>query len=278
MVLSHFQTGEMLSAFSRGISSVVSSGDLGMTSAEIRLTGEGVEFIDKTFLSWDLVRMINENKTSCFAVADGAASPIRGYSDRSGWSFSLLPTGSAPAMIIAGFPMHRVKNILPLAAAELMIGTISPLRGNVLDTATGLGYTAILAAKTAGRVVTIELEPAAQQIAKQNPWSRELFNNHKIEQLVGNCTDIILEFDSNSFTCIMHDPPASSLAGDLYSQKFYHQLFRVLRPGGKIFHYIGDPETRSGNKNTAGVMRRLHDAGFRQVIRKPPAFGVVGLK
>ena len=268
----------MLEAFSQGKRSVISSTDLGMTSAEIWLLEQGVEFIDKTTLSWDVIRLINENETACFTIENNVTRPVKGYSEESGRSFSLLPTASAPAMIVAGFPMHRVKNTTPLDAAGLMIETIAPLRGQVLDTATGLGYTAIMAARTANKVMTVEIDRVAQEIAGQNPWSRELFTNLKIDQIIGNCADVIVEFDANAFSCIMHDPPAVSLAGDLYSQEFYNQLFRVLRTGGKLFHYIGDPETRSGNKITTGVMRRLHDAGFRKVTRKPLAFGVVGLK
>ena len=278
MVLSHFQTRAMLSAFSDGQRAVVSSTDLNMTSAEVMLSEKGVAFGDGTVLTWDIVRLVNDNDSTCFSIENNAATPVKGYSERSGWSFNLLPTGSAPALIAAGFPMHRVKNISPLAAAELMVESIAPGTGRVLDTATGLGYTAILAAKKADRVTTVELEPVAQEIARKNPWSNELFNTLKIDQIIGNCVDIICEFASGSFSSIIHDPPAASLAGNLYSQEFYDQLFRVLLPGKKLFHYIGDPGTRSGERVTTGVMRRLHNAGFRQVIRKPVAFGAVALK
>jgi uncharacterized protein len=278
MVLSHFQTSLILAAFSEGKRFVVSSTDLGMTSAEIGISEQGVTFSDGTALSWESIRRINETENACFSIEKDDVRPVRGYSERSGWSFNLLPAESAPALIAAGFPMHRVKNITPLVAATLMIDTLSPVRGNVLDTATGLGYTAIMAARTADKVFTIEFEPVAQEIARQNPWSTELFNNQKIKQFVGNSADIILEFNSNSFSCIMHDPPASSLAGELYSQEFYLQLYRVTRHGGKVFHYIGDPQTKSGKRITDGVIRRLHIAGFRQVVRKPLAFGVIALK
>jgi predicted methyltransferase len=268
----------MLSAFSEGERSVVSSTDLGMTPAKITLSEQGVSISDGSVLSWDAVRQINSHDTQCFIIENNTPRPVAGYSDRSGWSFSLFPTESAPALIAAGFPMHRVKNISPLEAAGLMIESLSPVRGRVLDTAAGLGYTAIMAAKTAEKVITIELEPVAQEIARQNPWSKELFNNLKIDLIIGNCIDIILEFSSNTFSFIMHDPPALSLAGDLYSQEFYLHVFRVLKPGGKLFHYIGDPGKKSGERVTVGVIRRLHDAGFRQVMRKPLAFGVVAVK
>jgi hypothetical protein len=59
---------------------------------------------------------------------------------------------------------------------------------------------------------------------------------------------------------------------------FYHELYRVLRSGGKLFHYIGDPESKSGRSVTAGVLRRLEQAGFRELQRAPRAFGVTAVK
>jgi predicted methyltransferase len=278
MVLSHFQTSVLLEAFSQGKPSVVSSTDLGVTASEIRLDQNGAVPENGTILSWDLIRQINDDATACFLIEKESVRPIRGYSELSGRSYSLYPTESAPAMIMAGFPMHRIKNITPLNAAKLMIESIGPVAGLVLDTATGLGYTALLAARTADKVITVEPDPVAREIARQNPWSQNLFNHQKIDHHTGNCEDLILKFDSFVFSCILHDPPAVSLAGDLYSQEFYMQLFRVLKRGGKLFHYIGDPQTKSGDRVTRGVMRRLHDAGFRQVARRPSAFGVVAIK
>jgi predicted methyltransferase len=85
-------------------------------------------------------------------------------------------------------------------------------------------------------------------------------------------------FDANYFDAILHDPPTMSLAGDLYSQEFYRELFRVLRRGGKLFHYIGDPESKFGANTTRGVMQRLKNAGFRTVKPARQAFGVLALK
>jgi predicted methyltransferase len=84
--------------------------------------------------------------------------------------------------------------------------------------------------------------------------------------------------DAGSFTRVIHDPPAFSLAGDLYSGEFYGALYRVMRNHSQLFHYIGDPESKSGRIITAGVIRRLEQVGFRQVRRAPRAFGVVAIK
>ena len=89
---------------------------------------------------------------------------------------------------------------------------------------------------------------------------------------------MVQSFDEQSFSRIIHDPPMFSLAGDLYSGECYRHLFRVLKPRGRVFHYIGDLDSRSGRNVTRGVVRRLQDAGFARILRKPGAFGVVAYK
>jgi predicted methyltransferase len=174
--------------------------------------------------------------------------------------------------------MHRIKDTDPHADTLEKIRAIRPVVGQVLDTATGLGYTAIEAAKTAAHVTTIELDPAALEVCRQNPWSQGLFENPKITQLVGDSFEVVLELTNSAFTRIIHDPPVFALAGDLYSGEFYRELHRLLRNNGRLFHYVGDPESKSGRSTTAGVMRRLEQAGFREVRRAPRAFGVTAVR
>jgi predicted methyltransferase len=150
--------------------------------------------------------------------------------------------------------------------------------GRTLDTATGLGYTAIEASRTADRVITIELDPAALEVARYNPWSRELFDNPRLEQMMGDSFDVIREFADGEFDRVIHDPPAFALAGDLYSSDFYIELYRVLQRDGRLFHYIGNPESKSGRTVTRGAIRRLQEAGFSRVVRRPKAFGLVAFR
>jgi predicted methyltransferase len=203
---------------------------------------------------------------------------IRGFSDLTGRVYGLMPTESAPTMLISGLPMHRIKGTDPQQDTLAKIKTIAPIHGRVLDTCTGLGYTAIEAAKTAEHVITIELDPTAQEMARFNPWSRPLFDNPKITQIIGDAFEVVPSFEDGAFSCILHDPPMLSLAGDLYSSEFYRDCWRVLRRGGKMFHYIGDPDSKSGARTTKGVVRRLQEAGFTRVVPKPQAFGVAAYK
>jgi len=252
--------------------------DLNLTESEVLLEPEYVLFPSGERLDWKSLREISSNETTCYTVENHAAKAVRGFSESSGRVYGLMPTTSAPTMLISGIPMHRIKDTNPHQDTLNKIKAITPIRGDVLDTTTGLGYTAIEAAKTARQVVTIEIEPAAQEIARRNPWSRALFDDPKIKRIIGDAFEEIGNFAAESFAVIIHDPPMFSLAGDLYSLVFYRQAFRVLRHGGKIFHYIGDPESRTGARVTAGVVRRLQEAGFKRVVRAPHAFGVVAYK
>jgi predicted methyltransferase len=278
VVLSHFQARHLIEARKNNQSIAMLSLDLNLTESEVRLQPESVLFPGGGNLSWESITEISENEVACYAVDGNGARPIKGFSEFSGRVYGLMPTVSAPTMLISGIPMHRIKDTNPHQDTLNKIKAVAPIKGDVLDTTTGLGYTAIEAARTARHVVTIEIDPTAQEIARQNPWSQPLFDNPKIKQIIGDAFDEIEAFESESFSTILHDPPMFSLAGDLYSLSFYRQAFRVLKNNGKMFHYIGDPQSKSGARTTAGVIRRLQEAGFKRVTRAPQAFGVVAHK
>jgi predicted methyltransferase len=277
IILSHFQAAELLQARSAGQSTTSISLDLGLTKAEATLTPDRL-ILPAAIVTWNDIEEIAQHDTACFAVEDNEVRQIRGFSDLTGRAYGLMPTESAPTMLISGLPMHRIKNTNPHEDTLAKIKAIAPINGRVLDTCTGLGYTAIEAAKTAEQVITIELDSTAQEMARFNPWSRSLFDNPKITQRLGDAFDEIQNFADGLFSCIIHDPPMLSLAGDLYSGEFYTECHRVLRRSGKLFHYIGDPDSRSGARTTKGVMRRLQEAGFTRVVPKPQAFGLAAFK
>ena len=278
IILSHFQTEPLLAARKAGQHTARLSPDLGLTTVEVALETAGVPLTDGQLLSWEHVEAINASERGCFVIQDNAPQKIQFFSDLTDQLYSLMPTERAPTMLISGIPMHRFKGTDPHADTLDKIKAIAPITGPTLDTATGLGYTAIQAARTAGHVTTIELDPAALQVARLNPWSQALFDNLKITQLIGDSFDLVAQFEDKSFARIIHDPPMFSLAGDLYSSQFYRQLFRVLRPGGRLFHYIGDLESKSGRVVSKGAMRRLQEAGFARLSPCPAAFGLVARK
>lgn len=59
-------------------------------------------------------------------------------------------------------------------------------------------------------------------------------------------TKLVKGFGDGEFAAIIHDPPARALCKttDMYGAAFYKDLARVLKPGGTLFHYIGNPESK----------------------------------
>lgn len=278
IVISHYQVNPLKGWHEEGLKRVEISLDLGLTRTTVELLPEGVLLDPNELIPWDAIDLINKSKNSCFNVINGQIYKIAEFSNLTNKLYSLLPTEHAPTMMISGVPMHRIKGVDPHKDTMEKIKVLGPLSGIVLDTATGLGYTAIEAAKYASKVLTIELDPVALNIAKCNPWSKMLFNNPQIVQYIGDSYDVIKTFETGHFTYIIHDPPAFSLAGHLYGSDFYHDLYRVLKTGGRLFHYIGNPESKSGRNITQGVMERLRTTGFNNIKRKKRAFGVLASK
>jgi predicted methyltransferase len=278
IVLSYLQAEDLLQARQAGEARVLGSPDLGLSTVEIGLEPGGARFPDGQLLAWRDLEMIRAAPRVCFLIEEGALHKIQVFSEATDRLYSLMPTQGAPTMLVSGIPMHRIKGIDPHRDTLQKIKTIAPVKGHVLDTCTGLGYTAIQAAKTAERVVTVELDSAALEVARCNPWSGALFENSRITQIVGDSFEEIGKLESEAFARIIHDPPAFSLAGDLYSGEFYRELFRVLGRGGRLFHYIGDLESKSGRNIARGAALRLAEAGFSSVVRRPIAFGLVAYK
>jgi uncharacterized protein len=294
IVLSHVQAEALLaarkeaaagldiSAMSLDISAVSLdiSLDLNKSKTVVSLTETGVTLLEEITLTWEEIAEIADHTATSFIVyPNGAIEKIQFFSEETRRVCSLRPTlTGAPTLWLAGFPMHRIKNTDPWSDTEAKIATLAPISGRVLDTATGLGYTTILAARSALSVTTIEIDPAVLDVCKRNPWSQELFSNPRITSKLGDSYEVIQTFTVGEFQFLFHDPPTIQLAGDLYSGTFYKECFRVLAKKGKMFHYIGDPESRQGSSLTKGVIKRLREAGFVKVTLAPEAFGVVAFK
>ncbi|HXT35523.1 MAG TPA: spermine synthase [Chloroflexota bacterium] len=278
IVLSHIQTGAMLEAREHNQANLITTLDLGVSRAEVALDSEGVAYQGTGLLDWDAIRTIVRQAPMCFLVEHGTAAKIHRFSETLNRPYSLMATTGWPTLVNSGFTMHRIVGIDPGQDTQEKIRALGTPRGRVLDTTTGLGYTAIAAARQANEVITVELDPLVLEIAGLNPWSRELFENPRISRRIGDSSELIVEFPDRHFTQIIHDPPTLSLAGDLYGGAFYRQLFRVLIPGGTLFHYVGNPASRQGGMVAKGVIRRLHEAGFTKVATRPRAFGVVATR
>jgi predicted methyltransferase len=275
IVLSRYTIAEILTVKN---SNAQSSMDLGITECSVEVTDGDAKFPDGTIVENTTLQKIAKSERGCFEIIDGNAVAIQQFSETTGYLRSLAATKNAPTMLVSGIPMHRIKNTDPIEDTKNKIEALGQIHGKVLDTATGLGYTAILAAKKAEKVITVEIDPVAIEIAKRNPWSRELFENPKIEIVIADIDEKIDDFATGEFAAIVHDPPTFQFAGELYSLAFYQKLFRVLSRKGTLFHYVADPDSKLGDRMTKGVMRRLREAGFAKVERRAQAFGVVAMK
>ncbi len=275
IVLSYREVAPLLRARAAGESRVLVSPDLGLSQVDVTIDADGARFPGGALLRWDDADEIAGEETKCFALRGDQIAAISFFSETTHWVRTLYPTGGAPTMLVSGISMHRIKGIDPWQDTLRKVRAIAPMTGRVLDTATGLGYTAIEAAKTATEVVTVEVDPAGIEVARLNPWSRELFTNPRIRLIIGDVAEVVESFAPESFSRIIHDPPMFTMAGDLYGGAFYRQLYRVLKPNGRLFHYIGDLESASNRTILPGVLRRLKEAGFRRVARRQDAFGLV---
>jgi len=269
--------------------------DMGRTKSSLLLNSEGVHVASSRSLlaTWDEIKKIGKKDSRCYALYDDGTAPwhVATLSENTGIPASLCPPfkdeQGAPTIILGGFTMHRMSGdaMNPRKDTENKIRAIKRdlyKGGHVLDTCMGLGYTAIEAAKAVsgggGRVVTIEYDDASVEMASHNPWSKELFDGTlPIELLRGDASEFIKGFEANSFSAVVHDPPARALCRtDLYGLAFYKEIARVVR--GPLFHYIGNPTSKESGRLYAGVMSRLREAGFSRVKKVEAAFGVVAYK
>lgn len=272
-ILTAAVASRLLVAMDAGEQMLTVSLNLGLSTEPVAIRDGAVE-VRGCALERALLAKIAAEEQKCFEVAADGVRPMAVFSEATGWVRTLLPTADAPTTLVAGFPMHRIGGTTPLADTRAKVRCLGRGRGCVLDTATGLGYTAIELARLGFDVVTVELDPAAIDLARRNPWSAGLFDRDTVRLLQGDVAEIVASFGDGEFSAVLHDPPTLQLAGALYSAAFYAELKRILKPGGRLFHYVGDPHSRAGARATAGVMRRLADAGFENVRRRQDAFGI----
>ena len=190
--------------------------------------------------------------------------------------YKLVPTGRAPTLEIDGIRMHRTSGTSPDQDTGTKLDVLELDGGRVLDTCMGLGYTAIESARRGAElVVTVELEPQVVRIALMNPWSAPLFTDEAIHKVIGDTYTVASILPESFFDYVIHDPPRHDHAGHLYGLDYYRRLHRLMAPGGRMFHYTGEPRSRYRGVNLQrGVSRRLREAGFSATRYHPEVMGV----
>jgi predicted methyltransferase len=238
--------------------------DLGISEASIEDRGDGVLLPDGSYVRFEELEMAAEKEDMVFFPCEDRLWMVAITDDH---YYKLVPTEGAPTLEIDGIRMHRTKDTTPEADAGRKVESLGIEGGNVLDTCTGLGYTALAAIdRGAQTVVSIEISREVLGIARINPWSRRLFEDPRIHLMIGDSYLLVKALPTGLFHYIIHDPPRLSLAGHLYSLEFYKSLYRVLRAGGRLYHYTGEPGKRYRRLDIRkGVMKRLRSAGFKNL-------------
>lgn len=199
----------------------------------------------------------------------------------SGSLIKLVPTEwDVPTFEIDGIKMLPTARTSPLDDAQRKVALVGPAGKAVLDTCGGLGYFAACCLDAgAARIDSFEKNADVLWLRTLNPWSPDpglAEHAGRLRLLHADVTTGITRLADASVDALLHDPPRFGIAGELYSLVFYRQLARVLRQGGRLFHYTGSPNRLSSGRDLPReVARRLQQAGF---AAQPALDGVLAIR
>ncbi|WP_267223240.1 class I SAM-dependent methyltransferase [Dyella silvae] len=187
----------------------------------------------------------------------------------SGSLIKLVPTEwGAPTFEIDGIKMLPTAKESPFEDARRKVALVEPRGKVLLDTCGGLGYFAACCLEAGvGRIHSFEKNPDVLWLRTLNPWSPDPDapdSGGRLQLTHADVSEAIAQIPDASVDALLHDPPRFGIAGELYSQVFYNQLARVLRRGGRLFHYTGSPNKLTSDRDVPReVARRLEKAGFK---------------
>ncbi len=196
---------------------------------------------------------------------DGDAfAPVSRYA---GKLIKLVPTDwQVPTFEIDGIKMLPTLKESPLDDARRKVALVQPAGKTVLDTCGGLGYFAACCLDAGvARLQSFEKNEDVLWLRTINPWSPDPeASGGRLQLAHADVSQAITTLPDAAFDAVLHDPPRFGIAGELYSLAFYQQLARVLRKGGRLFHYTGSPnKLTSGRDVPREVAKRLETAGFK---------------
>lgn len=194
----------------------------------------------------------------------GAFAPVSRYA---GKLIKLVPTDwQVPTFEIDGIKMLPTSKESPLDDARRKVALVQPAGKTVLDTCGGLGYFAACCLDAGvARLQSFEKNEDVLWLRTINPWSPDPdASGGRLQLAHADVSQAITTLPDAAFDATLHDPPRFGIAGELYSLDFYRQLARVLRKGGRLFHYTGSPnKLTSGRDVPREVAKRLESAGFK---------------
>jgi hypothetical protein len=268
--------GQILDAMARGENSIDISVDLNLSHGTFVLCNEELILDGDNRLGMEDLRQIAGKENRIFHLEQGRLEVLEVRDD--GY-YKLVPTDQAPLLEISGVKMHISKGINPFESAGQMAAQVAKKGARVLDTCSGLGYAASAALKLGAReVISVEKSATVMALRQKNPWSQRIYGPN-IQLVHADINDYIRELASESFDSVIHDPPRFSLAGELYGERFYREIHRVLKRHGRLFHYTGNPQLlKRGSSFMDHAAQRLKAAGFTKVIKVAELMGVTACK
>ncbi len=262
----------LLAARDAGSATWSGSLDLGQSQAQVRLEADAWHWDDR---AWAYPGTLKDRTLYYW---DGEAfAPISRFA---GSLIKLVPTDwGAPTFEIDGIKMLPTARESPFEDARRKVALVEPRGKAVLDTCGGLGYFAACCMEAGvARIQSFEKNPDVLWLRTLNPWSPDPDSaaaGGRLQLAQGDVSQAIATLPDAAFDALLHDPPRFGIAGELYSQAFYDQLARVLRRGGRLFHYTGAPNRlTSGRDVPREVERRLEKAGFKAQLALDGVFAV----
>lgn len=244
--------------------------DLGISKKTITLNNPSYFRVANRMIPFPQQNLLESDKRTILIYEGNSWKPWQLFSQETQKLYKMIfvATNSPPTIEISGIKMHLTENSNPTEDTKNKLKSLGTLNGVVLDTCMGLGYTAIEAARSSDvkMVISCEADQNVYRMSQQNPWSNDLFKNPKIKPETIPVEECIKTIPDEYFAAVIHDPPRFALASQLYAEKFYHQLFRILYRGGRMYHYTGDPNKRTRKQSLADKTKMLlKKVGFREV-------------
>jgi predicted methyltransferase len=239
-----------------GAAELMCSLDLDRTTTTVTLDESGWMWRGQRY---PYLQKCKERTVYCWQ--DGELTPVSRYGSS---LIKLVPTEwGTPTFEIDGIKMLVSEKISPYQDAQAKVALIEPRDKVVLDTCGGLGYFAAWCLEGgAEKIVSFEKNPDVIWLRSLNPWSPQVGGALSLTR--GDVSEKILELPDASVDAILHDPPPFGIAGELYSQAFYDQLARVLKRGGRMFHYTGTPNKLTTGRDVPNeVATRLKRSGLK---------------
>lgn len=249
--------------------------DLGLSLSSLKIE-DNLVFFDGQKLSLSEFKKVKED--TCYVIEDNTLKKAAFFSDETNFYYKIVPSSDWPTITLSSTPMHRHTKTSPKQDSESKIAEISPVKGNVLDTCCGLGYTAILSAKNANLVYTFERDKFVLNLASYNPYSIDLFHNKKIKLHEEDVFEGIKKLDSSFFDRVVHDPPTLKYSPELFSADFYCEMFRVMKKGAILYHYCPNPQKTHGAKFYETIIKKLSEAGFKDIKYNENSSGIRAVK